>query len=689
MNIREVKGIGEKTEKLFQKLGIFTTEELLQFYPRNYDCYQRPITIRELDNESVAAFQCVITSSPVIRQVRKRSILIINAKDANGEALTIKWYNMPFLRGKFRIGMHFIFRGRISRNQFYGKDGNEGEIILEQPEIYGLEEYDEKQGHLFPIYRLTEGLSNKLVTKSVRQVLEHGFLSYEFLPEEVIGKYGLMSYENAVAKIHFPENEEEMNRARKRLAFQEFFLFLMALHKFRAEEEIQTNEYPVPPSPKTDEFIHKLPYELTDAQKRVVADMRGDMQGKRMMNRLVQGDVGSGKTIVALIGLMDAAFAGYQGAIMAPTEVLAVQHYENICQMFEQYGITLRVELLTGSMTAKEKRQAYDRIELGLSDIVVGTHAMIQDRVHYKKLALVVTDEQHRFGVKQREKLSDKGFHPHIMVMSATPIPRTLAIILYGDLDVSVINELPRGRMPIKNCVVGREYRANAYRFMEKEVRKGHQCYVICPMIEENENQESVDVVSYTEILKRNLPSDIRVEYLHGKMRPAEKNERMEQFASNEIQILVSTTVIEVGVNVPNATVMMVENAERFGLASLHQLRGRVGRGNAQAYCIFVSTSNKPETKKRLEILNKSNDGFEIANWDLQLRGPGDFFGIRQSGEMDFKIADIYSDAETLTEAAEAAGYVEAEQYRLDAGRMQMLENKLESYIKEEFKINL
>ena len=347
------------------------------------------------------------------------------------------------------------------------------------------------------------------------------------------------------------------------------------------------------------------------------------------------------------------------------------------------------MELLTGSMKAKEKRQAYERIELGISDIIIGTHAIIQDAVRYYNLALVITDEQHRFGVKQREKLSDKGLYPHIMVMSATPIPRTLAIILYGDLDVSVIDELPVGRQPVKNCVVGREYRPNAYRFLAEQVHQGHQCYVICPMIEENENLESADVISYAEILRENLPDDIRVEYLHGKMPPGRKNEIMECFAANEIQVLVSTTVIEVGVNVPNATVMMVENAERFGLASLHQLRGRVGRGKAQSYCIFISTSDKTETKKRLEILNKSNDGFEIADWDLKLRGPGDFFGIRQSGDMDFKIADIYSDSKTLQEAAEAAGFAEQNKYLLDAGRMQMLENKLEKYITEEFKLNL
>lgn len=689
MRILEVKGIGEKTEKLFQKLGVYTTDDLIEFYPRNYDMYQAPIRVFELDNQSVAAFHCVIVTTPVIRQVRKLSILILNAKDEDGENITVKWYNMPFLKNKFRIGQHYVFRGKVSKNNFYGKDRNNGKITLEQPEIYLPEEYAGKQGALSPIYRLTEGLSNKIVTKSVKQVIENEFAGYEFLAEEILQKYHLMGYQTAILKIHFPETEEEMQEARRRLAFNEFFLFLMALHRFKEEEGVVLNEYPVDDFKRTDAFLESLPYELTGAQKKVIVQMRNDFSGKRPMNRLIQGDVGSGKTIVALTGLMDIAFQGYQGALMAPTEVLAVQHYESISKMLEENNIPLRVELLTGSMKAKEKRQAYERIELGISDIIIGTHAIIQDAVRYYNLALVITDEQHRFGVKQREKLSDKGLYPHIMVMSATPIPRTLAIILYGDLDVSVIDELPVGRQPVKNCVVGREYRPNAYRFLAEQVHQGHQCYVICPMIDENENLESADVISYAEILRENLPDDIRVEYLHGKMPPGRKNEIMECFAANEIQVLVSTTVIEVGVNVPNATVMMVENAERFGLASLHQLRGRVGRGKAQSYCIFISTSDKAETKKRLEILNKSNDGFEIADWDLRLRGPGDFFGIRQSGDMDFKIADIYSDAKTLQEAAEAAGFAEQNKYLLDAGRMQMLENKLEKYITEEFKLNL
>lgn len=689
MNIREVKGIGEKTEKLFNRLGVFSTEELLEYYPRNYDEYKKPVTVKTLDNEAVAAFKCMIISSPSIRQAGKLNIIAVNGKDEGGDIITLKWYNMPFLKSRFKIGMHFIFRGRITKNKFAGKGNHDGIIVLEQPEIYGLADYDKKLGSMQPIYRLTEGLTNNLITKSVKQVLEGGYRGYEFLPSEVREKYGLMFYDEAIRKIHFPKDFAEMNAARRRLAFNEFFLFITALRRFKEKDSIINNRYKIDAAKETEEFLKKLPYNLTNAQSRVVKEIREDFKAARVMNRLIQGDVGSGKTIVALLALLDTAYAGYQGALMAPTEVLALQHYENIKEMFLLYGIDVSVVILTGSMTAKEKKAVYEEISTGRAKIVIGTHALIQEKAEYKNLALVITDEQHRFGVRQREMLAAKGMFPHIMVMSATPIPRTLAIILYGDLDISVIDELPKGRLPIKNCVVGKDYRKNAYKFMENQVMAGKQCYVICPMIEENENLEAVDVVSYTDVLRENVNKDIRIEYLHGKMKAADKNRIMEEFAANKIQILVSTTVIEVGVNVPNSTVMMVENAERFGLASLHQLRGRVGRGEYQSYCIFVCGSDKPEIKERLDILNKSNDGFEIASWDLKLRGPGDFFGIRQSGDMDFKIGDIFSDAMTLKEASEAAEYISENSKNIDEVLMQMMNNRLEKYMTNHFKLNL
>ena len=379
------------------------------------------------------------------------------------------------------------------------------------------------------------------------------------------------------------------------------------------------------------------------------------MTGDYLMSRLIQGDVGSGKTILAFLALFLAAGNGWQGCLMVPTEVLAVQHMEAIQKQICEQKLPFYAELLTGSMTAKQKREACGRIASGESQIIIGTHAVFQEKIQYKNLALVITDEQHRFGVRQRESLSEKGDMPHVMVMSATPIPRTLAVILYGDLDISVVNELPANRLPVKNCVVDTSYRPKAYRFIEKQVKMGHQAYIICPMVEESEQIEAEDVISYTEKLRSTLPQDITVSYLHGKMKPAKKNEIMEAFVKNEIQVLVSTTVIEVGVNVPNASVMMIENAERFGLAQLHQLRGRVGRGAAQSYCILCYGKDGEKTKKRLEILNKSNDGFYIANEDLRLRGPGDLFGIRQSGELAFRIGDVFQDAAILQEANDAA----------------------------------
>lgn len=421
------------------------------------------------------------------------------------------------------------------------------------------------------------------------------------------------------------------------------------------------NQYPMIDVADTGRLLEALPYRLTAAQQKVWAEIRSDLTSEHVMNRLIQGDVGSGKTILAFLALLMCVANGYQGAMMAPTEVLAAQHYESLSQLQKQYKLPVRPVLLTGSATAKERRQIYAQIESGEANVILGTHALIQDKVVYRNLALVITDEQHRFGVRQRESLAQKGKQVHVLVMSATPIPRTLAIILYGDLHISVLDELPANRLPIKNCVVNTSYRETAYRFMEKEIAAGRQVYIICPMVEEGEMAELEDVVSYTARLKSILPDTIQIAALHGKMKPAQKNRIMEAFAARQIDILVSTTVIEVGINVPNATVMMVENAERFGLAQLHQLRGRVGRGDTQSYCIFMSKSPKPETMARLKILNESNDGFYIASQDLKLRGPGDLFGIRQSGALKFVLGDIFQDASILQRASDWADRILAE----------------------------
>nr|MCR5542636.1 ATP-dependent DNA helicase RecG [Eubacterium sp.] len=449
-------------------------------------------------------------------------------------------------------------------------------------------------------------------------------------------------------EIHFPQNEETLKRAISRIAFDEFLEFLIRIRKLRESTVSEPNGHVITEEAelKANAFTAGLPFELTNGQKAAVEDIIGDMKSEFVMNRLVQGDVGSGKTIVAVIALLVNCLSGYQGALMVPTEVLAVQHYEDVAKLMKPYKLNVR--LLTGSMTAKEKRTVYEEIKEGRCDIVIGTHAIIQDGTEFKNLGLVITDEQHRFGVKQREKLSEKGASPHVLVMSATPIPRTLAIILYADMDISVIKELPSDRKRIMNCVVGTDYRPSAYTFIKNQVKEGHQAYVICPMVEESETTDAEDVINYSEELKNALGSEVRVSYLHGKMKEAEKTEILHKFIAREIDVLVSTTVIEVGINNPNATVMMIENAERFGLAQLHQLRGRVGRGEAQSYCIFINVKKSEDSITRLKVLENSNDGFYIASEDLKLRGPGDFFGIRQSGDMDFHMADIYNHADML-----------------------------------------
>ena len=555
---------------------------------------------------------------------------------------------------------------------------------MEQPEIfYPSVLYEEKLNTLQPNYALTAGLTNNAVVKAMKQAISYLDLKQDFLPSDVRTRYHLAEYNYAIQGIHFPVDKEEFYTARERLVFEEFLVFILALRQMKEKNEKSKNTFSFAIDEPVEQFMHKLPYELTGAQQKVWEEIKADLNGAHVMSRLVQGDVGSGKTIIALLGLLLAAVNGYQGALMAPTEVLAKQHFESICELLEEYQIPVRVELLTGSMTVKEKRMAYERIASGEAQIIVGTHALIQEKVKYHSLALVVTDEQHRFGVKQREKLAEKGNTPHILVMSATPIPRTLAIILYGDLDISVIDELPANRLPIKNCVVDTNYRKTAYQFMKKQVLEGRQCYVICPMIEENENLEAENVIDYAKTLQEEMGNNIQVAYLHGKMKQSEKDAIMEQFGKREIQILVSTTVIEVGINVPNATVMMVENAERFGLAQLHQLRGRVGRGKHQSYCIFMSASKSKETKERLSILNKSNDGFFIASEDLKLRGPGDLFGIRQSGILDFKLGDVFQDAKILQRASEAAEQLISEDEKLENPNHQNLREYLQKYIRE------
>lgn len=645
-SILECKGIGEKNAQYFQRLGIETVGDLLRHYPERYDSFGDIIRIGDGENGKTAAVQVVLVSAPVIKRPGRLPLLSVCGEDGNGR-ITLTWFHMPYLKNTLKKGQTYIFRGKILRDS-HG-------IHMEQPQIFSPSAYEGLKSTLQPVYSTVKGLSVKLISKTMAQALDLLELSPEFLPDALRAKYQLAEWNYAIRTIHFPSDQEELLFARKRLVFDEFLLFILALRRLKERKEERPNTFFIPKGQLSQKIRQGLPYELTAAQQRVLAEINQDLIGKKMMNRLIQGDVGSGKTILAMLALVDTAEQGYQGALMAPTEVLARQHLESFQEIFARYDIPLRLELLTGSLTAAEKRRACQRIANHEVDIVIGTHALIQERVIYDRLALVITDEQHRFGVRQRESLSEKGKEPHILVMSATPIPRTLAIILYGDLDISVVDELPAQRLPIKNCVVDTSYRPKAYDFIRREIQAGRQAYVICPMVEESEGLDAENVIDYTEKLREALPPAIQIEYLHGKMKPKEKNDRMERFLRGEIQILVSTTVVEVGVNVPNATVMMIENAERFGLAQLHQLRGRVGRGKYQSYCIFMDNSGDGEIHKRLEVLNHSNDGFQIASEDLKLRGPGDVFGIRQSGSLRFSIGDIFTDSRILQQAAEAA----------------------------------
>lgn len=648
--ISALKGVGEKTEKLFEKLYVYTIKDLLSLYPRSYEVYEPPVAIREAEEGKTVAISGVIFGRVQTGGSRNMQITTIYVKDITG-TMKVIWFRMPFLKNTLSKGGTIILRGRIVRRR--------DQLLMEHPEIfYPASNYEKKLDTMQPVYPLTAGLTNNAVGKAVKQAFTLLDPKWDFLPLEICERYGLCCYVDAVQKMHFPEEKASFYRARKRVVFDEFLIFILSLRQMKAGGERVKNHFPLQRRPEIDKFIDSLPYELTNAQKKVWEEICTDLEGKYVMSRLVQGDVGSGKTIVAVLGLLSAALNGYQGALMAPTEVLARQHYANITKMLEEYGLQVQTELLTGSMGAKEKRLAYERIESGKVQIIIGTHALIQEKVSYHRLAFVVTDEQHRFGVRQREALAGKGKWPHILVMSATPIPRTLAIILYGDLDISIIDELPKNRLPIKNCVVDTGYRNTAYSFMQKQIAAGRQCYIICPMVEESEHLEAENVLDYARELESVMGKEIQIGVLHGRMKQAEKDSIMEAFSKNEIQILVSTTVVEVGIDVPNATVIMIENAERFGLAQLHQLRGRVGRGKEQSYCIFMSASKTKETRKRLDILNHSNDGFYIAGEDLKLRGPGDLFGIRQSGIMDFKVADVFQDAEVLKQASEAADWI-------------------------------
>ena len=674
--LTDLKGVGEKTGKLFERLGIRTVRDLLSYYPRDYQAYERPVPIGQLKEQRIMSVESALATSADLLRFNRMQLVSAQIRDLTG-SLQLAWYNMPYMRSHLKTGEMYVFRGRVAKKR--------GRLVMEQPEVFTPEAYEALEDSLQPVYGQTRGLGNKAIVKMVRQALEVRQMEREYMPGDIRRRQELAEINYALERIHFPADRAELLFARKRLVFDEFFLFLTGVKRLKEHRENKASSYIIRETALAVRLKESLPYRLTRAQEQAFADVCRDMGGGFVMNRLIQGDVGSGKTIVAVLALLSAAENGFQGALMAPTEVLARQHFESITKLFADCGIEKRLVLVTGSMTAKEKREAYAAIASHEADIVIGTHALIQEKVVYDKLALVITDEQHRFGVGQREFLSGKGDSPHVLVMSATPIPRTLAIILYGDLDITVIDELPAGRRAIKNCVVDPGWRPKAYAFIENQVAQGRQAYVICPMVEASEMIEAENVVDYTKSLRKELSDFIRVEYLHGKMKAKDKNRIMEEFAAGEIQVLVSTTVIEVGVNVPNATVMMIENAERFGLAQLHQLRGRVGRGADQSYCIMINGSGDGDAAKRLDILNKSNDGFFIASEDLRLRGPGDIFGLRQSGDLEFRLADIFTDADVLKRASQEVSRLFAEDPGLEKEEHKELRARIEAYLGDHY----
>ena len=653
-DVAKLKGVGAKTAELLYSKGIRTVSDLVCYYPSRYEKYVSLSAVSQTEEGKACAVLLTVIGKGSSVRTGGRSICNFRAGDATGD-VRLTYYNMPYMVKNLPAGSQRVFMGimkRTARGLFY----------MEQPRVYALDDYHDLENTYQPVYPLFQGMKNKQMRSLIDQALEGLPAFDDYISEADRNRLGLSSKDDAVRSIHHPESREELGKARARLIFDEFFEFILGIRKKKIENEAMINERPMKPSSLPEELIEKLPYSLTKAQLRAWKEIRRDLTGGYVMSRLLQGDVGSGKTILAFLALLLCSADGRQGALMAPTEVLAVQHMENLEKLKEQYGLPVRPVLLTGSVKGKARKAAYEKIASGEADIVIGTHALIQDSVEYADLGLVITDEQHRFGVRQRESLAGKGKAVPVLVMSATPIPRTLAIIMYGDLQVSVLDEMPKGRLPIKNLAIGARERPRIYRFMYKQIREGRQAYVICPEVEEGELTELENVQDYTEKLRKIFPPEVRIDSLNGRMKPKEKTEVMDRFAAGETDILVSTTVIEVGIDVPNASVIAIENAERFGMSQLHQLRGRVGRGRWQSYCIFLYTpgaagGDDPDQKpKRLEILERTNDGFIIAEEDLKLRGPGDLFGERQSGELGFILADIYEDSSIMKKAA---SYVE------------------------------
>lgn len=643
-SIDVVKNIGKTRAEQLNKLGIETVEDLIEYYPRDYEDRSRFVPINEIEIGSVNTIRGRVLTSPEARRVRTITIVGVRIADGTG-SIECVWFNQPYVKNQLIVGKEYTFTGKVIQKF--------GRIQMESPDYELVNADSLNTGRIVPVYTVPKKMSQKVIRGCIKDAMDtvDGSLD-EYMPESIIREHNLCSREFAVRNIHFPENDKAFFKARRRLVFDELLFLQMHLLELKGnvcdkKTSVVINDF------DDSEIRNALGFSLTDAQEKVLNEIKNDFTTGFVMNRLIQGDVGSGKTAVAMISAYIAIKNGYQAVLMAPTDVLANQHYKSFCDTLEPLGI--KCELLTSGLKKKEKDRAYDNIATGYAKMIIGTHALIQEKVKYNNLGLVITDEQHRFGVRQREMLSEKGDEPHILVMTATPIPRTLALILYGDLDISIIDKLPPGRKKVDTFAVDHSYYQRLYAFIKKEVAKGRQVYIICTMIEENDKMELRAVLSYTDDLDRNILPELRVSCVHGKMKNAEKQTVMEEFAKGNIDVLVSTTVIEVGINVPNASLMIIENADRFGLSALHQLRGRVGRGSEKSYCVLVSDAKSKVAKERLKIMCQTNDGFVISEKDLTLRGPGDFFGTRQHGLPEMKIANLYKDVDILKEVQQTA----------------------------------
>ena len=654
-DVKYVKGVGPNRVKLLNKIGIYNLGDLITYYPRDYEDRSKPRMIQNLVNGEDSLIKAVAVSRVVEIRLKNRMCMYKLVVQDETAKCTIIWFNQSYLKNKFIIGETYYFFGKANIRM--------GKFEMSSP-VFDDVNTKNNTGRIIPIYSSTYSLSQNTIRKIIENGLEmvDGNLE-ESMPEYILDNYNLLGIDEATKKVYFPESFEEFKEARKRLVFEELLTMQVALLGLKNKYSRDIKGIEFAKEYKFSDIINDLPFNLTNAQIRVLQEIENDMEKDKSMNRLLQGDVGSGKTIVSIIAAYKAIKSGYQAAIMAPTSILASQHLESFTEILEKYNI--RCELLISSITKKKKEEILEKLKNGEIDVLIGTHAILEDNVIFKNLGLVVTDEQHRFGVRQRSKIASKGKNPDVLVMTATPIPRTLALILYGDLDISIIDELPPNRKKIDTFAVTKQMEERVNNFIKKQIEEGRQCYIVCPLVEENEEIDAKSVLELAEKYKNETFKDYKVEYIHGKMRPKEKDEIMLEFKEKRIDILISTTVIEVGVNVPNSSIMVIENAERFGLAALHQLRGRVGRGEYKSYCILKYNSKSDVVRQRMKIMQDTNDGFVIAEKDLELRGTGEFFGTKQHGIPDFKIANLFEDIPILKMVQDLSKKIEEEDPRI------------------------